>query len=141
MIRPLRRAHRRIWQVTAVALPLLLALALLTREPSHARPGVTPRLPAAETAWPGLPLALRREASGLRVRALSPLPAPDLLLYATAGPAGPGQALPAAAVFLGSVSETTQTLGAPPASSTQLVLFSLAHGAVVGTAPVPPEGR
>ena len=140
MIRPLRRLHRRVWQGAAVALPLILLLALFTRPASP--PAQAKTKPAAgEIAWSGLPLALERMPSGLRVRALASLPAPDLLLYATAAPAEKGQPLPAGATFLGSVSGPSQVLAAPPPAADRLVLYSLAHGEVVGSAPIPREHR
>lgn len=141
MIRPLRRLHRRIWQVAALALPLLLIVAILTRQPTHPAPHVRTPATAGESTWPGLPLGLRREASGLRVRALGPLPAPDLLLYAATAPVEKGQPLPAGSVFLGSVSGPSQVLATPPSATDRLVLYSLAHGEVVGSTAVPREGR
>jgi hypothetical protein len=141
MIRPLRRAHRRAWQAAALVLPLLLVFALLGRAPSRAGLSAPASASAGEIAWPGLPLTLSRVPSGVRVRSLGPLPAPDLLLYATKEPVGAERRLPAGATFLGSVSEGTQVLAAPPAEADRLVLYSLAHGAVVGSASLPPEAR
>ena len=127
--------------LAAVAGLTMLLLALLTRPSPPGEPVAGSRPMAGESAWPGLPLALRREPTGLRLRALGPLPAPDLLLYAAAAPVAKGQPLPPGVVFLGSVVDSDQVLHAPPASSQQLVLYSLAHGEVVGSAPVPEDRR
>jgi hypothetical protein len=130
MIRPLRRVHRRVWQILALLLPVVCVLAVATRPNPLPSPPAPPPAGDGEVAWPGLPLALRPEAGGVRVRPTGPLPAPDLLLYASTIDADPGPRLPADAVFLGALGTEARRIDCPREART-LVLYSLAHGEVV----------
>ena len=144
MIAPLRRRHRQWMTGLALLVPAVCALALWSRPPAPAGAGgeTSPVATSASSSaraiesLPGFRTAVREggEAAQLEVEALEPLRQPDLLLYFSATP--PSEALPGDAHLLGSVAyrqTRSYPLPATAAPGGHLVLYSLAHQAVVAT--------
>jgi hypothetical protein len=157
VIAPLRRRHRRLFAVLALALPIGYVGALLSR----------PQMPRDALRETDLPdVVLWSDADALRplevtvsmrrpptppdgsqpepVVALEPRTAPlvpDLLLYWTAAPASIGAALPDGAFLLGAFGGDRGVAFRPCAaqSSTagRAVLYSLAHQRVTAVAELP----
>lgn len=147
MIAPLRRRHRAMFVVLAVAVPTLF-LAALARRPEAPQ---VPKLPAelagtaAAEAQPlelfaGYASSLAVNATGahLTLEALEPLRAPDLLAYFSVDISA--DRLPADAHLLGPVAwGQARTFALPPAAAGggHVVLYSLAHQEVTATAALP----
>lgn len=149
MIAPLRRRHLRLAVTLAIAAPVVLLAALDARPPvattdslpaalgeRDPRPSSPPDYESSEVfehqnlrlrAW------LQSDGAILSLEAVSPLTAPDLLLYGAPQGAESGAALPAGAVFLGAVpGHGERAFVVPPGAATDhLLLFSLAWGQVV----------
>lgn len=156
MIRPLRRAHRRIVTAVAILLPALVLVALAGRRPDAVEdslPAPLGEIPPAGlvaggplTAAAGVELRSGRSADGRRwieLRAREPLTHPDVLVYwSEPDPAGATAArLPPAARLLGVLSDTrTRWLPLPGAAAGELLFYSLAHDELVGRAPLTDGG-
>jgi hypothetical protein len=144
MIRPLRVAHRRIFGILAVALPVTIAAGLVARRPqeSHlaevkSEPAqVLKRVPSQKRAFA---LIFRRDSGsqgGIRtvLQASTSLNEPDLLAYWT-NESRPGEALPAGSVLLGAVVPgRVSSVSLPEGQEGRVVLYSLAHHEVVDSA-------
>ena len=155
MIAPLRRRHLRFALALALAAPLTLLAALAARPPAAStealpadlgerdpRPSSPPDTETHELfehqdlrlrAW------LESDGAILSLEAITPLTVPDLLLYGASQAAERGAGLPDGAVFLAAVPGSGEhAFVVPPgAPSDHLVLFSLAWGQVVESAPRP----
>jgi len=157
MIAPLRRRHRSIFVVLAVAVPALFLAALAHRPVApQVKKLATELVGTAPTA--GRPLELfadyasswvvDADGAHLTLEALAPLRQPDLLAYFSAN-APTATHLPVAALLLGPVTwgqPRTFTLPKAAAGGGHLVLYSLPHQEVTATAelpgfepPTPPE--
>lgn len=153
MIRPLRRLHRRLMPLLALAVPAVLAVALGLRP----EPAVSARLPTAPAdlsslpvlaEWPdllpGRPLVVTvlGSAAGrtLEVRSTGPLGIAEPLVYASVSAAAGGQ-LPGDARLLGSLDDYGVVRGplrdAAGRDARTLLIYSLAHSEVVWSAPLP----
>jgi hypothetical protein len=147
VIRPLRRAHRAIVTVLAVALPLAFVQALRGRNPvpagelSAAVLGSAPRadLPrlVGLRALDGVRLEQRVFATpegrlSVEVSLAPASAAPDALLYWAAADPGPAAGLPEHALLLGRLAGATR-FALPPdaAGGGWLVVYSLIHQEVV----------
>lgn len=154
MIRSLRSAHRVVFLVAAVILPVLLVEGLRARRPLPLAAAVA--LPSAAPASPPLTwstsagsaiVTLVRagtDSNALDVQ-LSPATAfrgPDLLLYWTSRSL-PVDDVARLDVLLGAVSgQPARRFRLPPdvrPGHGSLLLFSLAHNNVVGAMALPPE--
>jgi len=162
MIAPLRKRHRVLTLIVAVAAPALFFVAIAARAPvpameaeqlagldrrvqRHEIPDYTYEQPAhrefAATWWSGEPLTTggavewRWDGRFIGVRRMARVLAPDLLVYLAAGPHDVG--LPSDAVLLGAfdgVGEQYFELpGLPVPSGSRALLYSLAHAEVVAT--------
>ena len=143
MIGPLRRRHRRTMVALAVLVPAGFWLGI-----------------AARPDWPGGAAAAAPDAAGMEAEGMEPLEGlgllaavgprtlellptedlqrPDVLVYLSGEP-GPHAALPADAHLLGGLKGLEpRAFPLPDGASTRtLVLFSLGHQEVVGSAPLP----
>jgi hypothetical protein len=128
MTRPLRRAHRSIWLALAAALPTLLAAGLALRPPQapeeRIMDRITFRLPDGTEM-----VADSRELWG------SAVDAPDPLVYWSQTP---DKSL-AGAQLAGSLPQGRQAVLLLQKSGGYLLLYSLAHGEVLASAPTPKE--
>lgn len=146
MIAPLRTRHRVVTTLLALVVPVLFLYGLGARRPIPAND----TLPiAAQTSAPegaesiafgDVPVDARYwdGASGPHVQVAwraAPV-APDVLVYWSAGSGG-GEELPAGATFVGAVEGRALRL---PSAGGTVVLYSLAHRAVVGRAALPDGG-
>ena len=157
MIRPLRSRHRVIFVVLALALPAGLAAALVSRpaDPTLDQLPQALQAPAAlkggmvlwslAGGWEGVPLEAQLSVDGAGSVSLVVTPVedprlPDLLVYWS--PEGAGQRALAddEALLLGRVAGAQPvSLPVPPETAARggyLLLFSLAQGQVVASAPV-----
>jgi len=155
MIAPLRRRHRWVWTVLCL-LPAALAAALWSRPPAALfnsspptalRPPVPHSTAVAESTVDiaGVSLHLALYASGdatlLAIEPLTEFAQPDVLAY-WAPVAVSGSSLPRQAFLLGSIAGRRAGVFKLPAAAGhqgggQLVLFSLAHGEVLGSGALP----
>ena len=161
MIRPLRARHRAIFVVLALALPVGLAGALLSR-PADSAVDALPealRAPAVAAAgevawslaggWDGVPLdaELRVDGGGaaLVVTPLEDPRLPDLLVYWSPEGAGQRALADGEALLLGRVAGS-RPVSLPVAREAldrggYLLLFSLAQGQVIASAPIELKGQ
>jgi hypothetical protein len=150
MIQPLRTVHRRAFVALAVVLPIILAVGLGGRRPllySTSQAAEVPAsgrlLKAADRLWQkhAIRTAFYRDSNSpsqiyVVLTAAPKLGEPDLLLYWTNHEVQ-GETLPAEARLLGPVvSGRAFVLPQNTGQTTLLVLYSLAHEAVVDTANV-----
>lgn len=162
MIRPLRVRHRVTALTLVVVLPPLFVAALLGREPTPAAGPLSAGLEVAftkaprcgepdwidEGLWGELGITTRvgvtDGAPFCELEARSELELPDLLLYWTA--AEQPDTVPDDAVLLGGWRAGRRCFALPQAASAeaddagQLMLYSLAHSRVVGTASLTRKG-
>ena len=151
MIAPLRRRHRGMFVVLAVAVPTLFLFALAHRPRAPEVPELPPELAGTAPAesrpvelFAGYASSLSTDATGthLTLEALEPLRQPDLLAYfCTEAPAG---RLPADAHLLGPVAwGQARTFALPEAAAGggHVVLYSLPHQEVTVSAPLPGFGQ
>ena len=118
MIRPLRRVHRALFALLALALPALLVAGLALR----------PEVVALER----LPRALQSAASASDARwGGAEREVADALTYWSPTAARPGQALPAQAIWHGSRPGSPDALAAARPQTGYLLLYSLATREVV----------
>ncbi|MEL7059054.1 MAG: hypothetical protein AAGN46_03395 [Acidobacteriota bacterium] len=162
MIEPLRRRHRWMLTTLAVALPVGVALALTARPPVAEGPLPAPLTAGSpETGAPArdilragpVELAVAHLDNRIEVRATTPPSVPEPLVYWTPDVVIEGtRGLPGDAVFIGPLSMRrllSAPAPAPDATSAArgaLTVYSLGHGEVVGSVPLPatsapPGGR
>ena len=152
MIRPLRSVHRVVFLVAAVALPALLVAGVRARRPLPLAPVVP--LPVVATVAPPLIwntsagtttvtlVGPGADSSSLEVELAGapPLRGPDLLLYWTSRRI-PVEDLDSADALLGAVAAQPVNRYRMPRSvqpgQGSLLLFSLAHHAVLGATAMP----
>ncbi|MCG8460185.1 MAG: hypothetical protein MI919_28205 [Holophagales bacterium] len=163
MIAPLRRRHRRVITLLAVALPVLVVLALGARpEPPVAEPlldgPVVPGTPPVASVMlggdsaesPPIEGMIRRHAEVLELELGLPLRHPDVLAYwledptgdsAGAGSAPAASGIPAEAYLLGPVTARRVNVYRLPEASGgragRLLLYSLGHQLRLAEAAVP----
>ena len=150
MIHSRRRAHRRIFAVLAVGIPVLLASGLLLRPEVPPLPGDGASLftaagfergetPAGvDVAAGARRFALHRSEEDARSVVLAPrddLLRPDLLVYWTAQAVE--DALPPDAVLVGSLAGTAPRRLTLPRAEGRLALYSLGHREVVSVLELP----
>jgi hypothetical protein len=111
-----RRVHRAAFAALALLLPALLASAWRVRRPPPLE-ALAPELLPGVRAVPGSEAALG-----------------DVLVYWSAAAPRPGDPLPADAELAGALRSLAGA--APPAERPHVVLYDLAHGAVVAAPPV-----
>lgn len=150
MIAPLRRRHRLAVVALTAAVPAIAALALAWRAPPPELRAPVERRPAlpviAELSFPAVPLNLRVRSFMARRRLLlelepretAALTAPDVLVYWSATDPGSGDdlQLTADAVLLGAFAGTYRRFGVPATGGT-VILYSLAHRAVIDRVALP----
>ncbi len=147
MIAPLRRRHRALFVVLALALPVGVVAALRARPDFPIDANVRPAAPhvlgrgttAAVTAL-GVELHLALDRDSLLIEALDDPKVPDLLIYWSAQAPAPG-ALPADARLLGELPGTRLSAfpcppeSRPPGASTltgSLYFYDLGHATLLG---------
>ena len=128
MTRPLRRVHRYVWFGCGLALPGLLAAALILRPhgapDEHVADRIMFRLPDGAEM-----VADSRELWGKAVDA------PDPLIYWSAN----SGASPETARLVGPLARGRHAVLDMPAADGYLILYSLAHREVLASAPAPKE--
>lgn len=153
MIRPLRRLHRRLMVVLAVAVPATLAISVGTRPEPVVATALATAARSLDTLpelvmWPdlfgSLPLTVRLLGSGvgplIEVRAVGDLPVPEPLIYLSTMEIAAGP-LPRDARLLGVLDDRGEVRGAlsppdgPPART--VWLYSLGRSEVVAVAALP----
>jgi len=152
MIRRLRSAHRIVWLVALLVLPAVVVLGLGARRPPPlvAPEGMPPALPLGPSfTWvtqAGSVVASLVRLAGdstlaLELSGATALRGPDLLLYWSPRPR-PIDTLDSLDILLGSVSgQPRRRFPLPAAAGIQpgsIVLFSLAHHAVLGARALDP---
>jgi len=149
MIRALRRRHRTIVSLLAVALPLLGVAGLVARRPIPAQEPLPEALgpseietpagaPRSRLSWPGGALTLvRLSATELVLEPQVEIAGAELLVYWTVDAPAPGGNLPAESWLLGRVDGARACRLTLPSraqeSAGSLVLYDLAHQTVVAT--------
>lgn len=148
MIAPLRRRHRSMFVVLAVAVPALFLTALAHRPTAPLVPklpielvSTTPSAGQSLELFADYAASLLVDADGahLTLEALAPLRQPDLLAYFSTG-APAASSLPAEAHLLGPVAwGQPRTFALPPAAADggHLLLYSLPHQEVTAAAELP----
>ncbi len=149
MIRPLRRAHRVIWTLLAIALPAGYLIAL------QARPGAPLSAAPAAAAGPGAPVGEVHgllDDVGVRARVWTgddgpvlelwparDLQRPDVLVYWS--PIAAHDALPERAHLIGRLAGTQRRRMSLPRNAAardgHVYLYSLGHQALVASGPLP----
>lgn len=160
MIRPLRARHRAIFAVLAILLPVGLAAALVSRPvdpaldelPEPLRDSHLPQGGAVAWSlaggWEGVPIDAELRVKGAARLVVTPVEdprLPDLLIYWSPEGAGQRALADGEARLLGRVAGSQPlSLPVPPetvARGGYLLLFSLAHGQVVASAPIDPAAE
>ena len=154
MIAPLRRRHRLMTTLLAIAVPVLYIAALAARTGQP----VAGELPAALTAsvpaevvadlgdfFEGPAIGLRLRGDGARwwleLAPRAPVVRPETLVYWT--PSAPGSRLPDDAFLLGALGSRTRTFPVPDGALGRagwLVLYSLGHQELFAAAELPAIG-
>ena len=149
MIRPLRNRHRATFAALAVALPIGLVAAIASRETRPVQSALPAALAAPQSEWPNaralgrlwpeLDVDARQLGNMIELAPGRDFRFPDVLVY-FATEAASGEDLPEGAVLLGKLSAggdapqrfflSSQHL------SGHLILFSLGHYTVIGSAEV-----
>ncbi len=149
MIQPLRTVHRRAFITLALVLPTILVVGLRSRHPALGQKSFDPHLPGSavraqrpHVSWPKYPGihttvysdAVHPTVGYVILRPQFEWNEPDTLLYWSAD-IPQGDSLPAQAKLLGPYAGT-KAFALPPeaAGAGHLILYSLAHHAVVDTA-------
>ena len=146
MIQPLRTVHRRAFLGMAMLLPAVLAVGIGARRPNLRVASDGPELPASfrllkrsDALWrkSTIQTEFYTDSSSPQIyvvlRAAKELNEPDLLLY-WSDSAVQGNAVPSLAQFLGALVEGKPLALPQQGGKPTLVLYSLAHQAVVDTA-------
>ena len=129
MIRPLRTAHRTVFFVLAILLPVLVCAALVVRDPQRSAAAARVRSGSVtreyERVFKRYPIKVELVQIGGRrsVRLSGTIPEPDVLIYVTA----PGQPLESGRL-LGSFSSEMEFEMPQEMRRVQLVIYSAGRG-------------
>ena len=149
MIRPLRRRHLVLWTMLAIVLPGVLLTALVGRAPTPLEdsiPWETRELTVPDghrSTWADQPLEMivggdlegRRLA---RLRPLRPISDPDLLVYWIPAAGSSVESGVLLGTFDGRRPQTYELPSAAATGGGSIALYSLAHGEMLGRAPLEP---